>query len=240
MNRAGRISGPVDQGEGVAGMAEPTAQGARDPRVGVPRTADVGRLLRCAAVFLPGPVPREGRIAFWDPHAEPGAPARDGSSSFAYADSAYVGSTYANGAYANGAHADDRAPADAVPYSASLLTVVRRDAAAATGLRTAEVPAALLSVVDALPVLVRARHQAPPTPPPAAGARPPCTPCTSPRAGRLLPGLTADGHDAWRAGPLDADDIAHLRAVAAAMPLRGARGAAARRRARSGCPTRRR
>ncbi|MYW35282.1 ATP-dependent helicase, partial [Streptomyces sp. SID2119] len=129
-------------------MTEPTAQGARDPRAGEPRTADVGRLLRCAAVFLPGPVPREGRIAFWDPHAEPGAPARDGSSSFAYADSAY----------ATGAYADDRAPADAVPYSASPLTVVRRDGA--TGLRTAEVPAALLPVADALPVLVRARHQA--------------------------------------------------------------------------------
>ncbi|MEV6400154.1 DEAD/DEAH box helicase, partial [Streptomyces sp. NPDC051907] len=36
--------------------------------------------------------------------------------------------------------------------------------------------------------------------------------------GRLLPGLTATDHDAWRAGPLDADDIAQLRAIAAAMP----------------------
>ncbi|WP_234104290.1 DEAD/DEAH box helicase, partial [Streptomyces venezuelae] len=36
--------------------------------------------------------------------------------------------------------------------------------------------------------------------------------------GRMLPGLTADDLDAWRAGPLDADDIAHLRAVAAALP----------------------
>lgn len=34
----------------------------------------------------------------------------------------------------------------------------------------------------------------------------------------MLPGLTADDLDAWRAGPLDADDIAHLRAVAAALP----------------------
>ncbi|MGW4204895.1 DEAD/DEAH box helicase, partial [Streptomyces sp. NPDC004726] len=36
--------------------------------------------------------------------------------------------------------------------------------------------------------------------------------------GRLLPGLTAADHDAWRAGPLDAADIAQLRAIAAAMP----------------------
>ncbi|MZF56140.1 DEAD/DEAH box helicase family protein [Streptomyces sp. SID5594] len=178
-------------------------------------------MLRCAAVFLPGPVPREGRIAFWDPHAELGAPARDGSSSFAYADSGYANGASGGSAYANGAHADDRAPADAVPYSASLLTVVRRDGAAATGLRTAEVPAALLSVADALPVLVRARHQA---------SAHPATRCWGAAAlhalhlvarGRLLPGLTAGGHDAWRAGPRDAEDIAHLRATAAAMPSEG-------------------
>ncbi|WP_138909718.1 DEAD/DEAH box helicase, partial [Streptomyces chryseus] len=36
--------------------------------------------------------------------------------------------------------------------------------------------------------------------------------------GRLLPGLTPADHDAWRAGPLDADDIAQVRAIAAAMP----------------------
>ncbi|MYS18253.1 ATP-dependent helicase, partial [Streptomyces sp. SID4982] len=29
------------------------------------------------------------------------------------------------------------------------------------------------------------------------------------------------GHDAWRAGPLEPDDIAHLRAVAAALPPEG-------------------
>src|SRR5690606_5347719 len=39
--------------------------------------------------------------------------------------------------------------------------------------------------------------------------------------GRLLPGLTAAGHDAWRAGPLEPDDVAHLRAVAAALPHEG-------------------
>ncbi|MFE0514117.1 DEAD/DEAH box helicase, partial [Streptomyces sp. NPDC058964] len=39
--------------------------------------------------------------------------------------------------------------------------------------------------------------------------------------GRLLPGLTPSGHDAWRAGPLEPDDIAHLRAVAAALPAEG-------------------
>lgn len=175
-------------------MAAATTRDAHDPRGGEPRTADVGRLLRCAAVFLPGPVPREGRIAFWDPHAD-----GRGGSSFAYADGSL---------------------ADAVPYSPHQLTVVRRDGAA-PGVRSAEVPAALLSMDDALPVLVRARHQA---------SAHPATRCWGAAAlhalhlvarGRLLPGLTADGHDAWRAGPRDAEDVAHLRATAAAMPYEG-------------------
>ncbi|MEU3689068.1 DEAD/DEAH box helicase [Streptomyces narbonensis] len=95
------------------------------------------------------------------------------------------------------------------------LTVVRRHG---SGARTRVVPAVTLPVAAALPHLVAARHH------PAAH---PATACWGAAAlhalqliarGRLLPGLTADDLDAWRAGPLDADDIAHLRAVAAAMP----------------------
>ncbi|MDX3192403.1 DEAD/DEAH box helicase [Streptomyces sp. MN03-5084-2B] len=37
-------------------------------------------------------------------------------------------------------------------------------------------------------------------------------------AGRLLPGVTAAGHDAWRAGPLEPAEAAWLRELAAAMP----------------------
>ncbi|MBK3584766.1 DEAD/DEAH box helicase, partial [Streptomyces sp. MBT57] len=188
------------------------AQDAHDVSSGEPRTADVGRLLRCAAVFLPGRVPREGRIAFWDPHADAEAATPD-RSSFAYAD---------------GAHADDRTPADAVPYSPAELTVLRRDARQGgapapgkPGVRSVEVPAALLSVADALPVLVRARHLA------SAHAATRCWGAAALHAlhlvarGRLLPGLTAGGHDAWRAGPRDAEDVAHLRATAAALPPEG-------------------
>ncbi|MFJ4822463.1 DEAD/DEAH box helicase [Streptomyces bacillaris] len=186
------------------------AQGARAPGGGEPREADIGRLLRCAAVFLPGSVPREGLFAFWDPHAD----ITGGPSSFVYADTA---------------HADDRAPADTVPYRPAEVTVVRREtgpggggpAAGHPGVRSVEVPAALLSVADALPVLVRARHQA---------SAHPATRCWGAAAlhalhlvarGRLLPGLTADAHDAWRAGPRDAEDVAHLRATAAALPPEG-------------------
>ncbi|WIX93400.1 DEAD/DEAH box helicase [Amycolatopsis sp. DG1A-15b] len=37
-------------------------------------------------------------------------------------------------------------------------------------------------------------------------------------AGRLLPGVTASGHDAWRVGPLEPAEAAWLRDLAAAMP----------------------
>ncbi|MEU1270984.1 DEAD/DEAH box helicase [Streptomyces sp. NPDC005799] len=132
--------------------------------------------VRLAAVFLPAPLPRDGRVAFWDP---------DGG---------------------------------LLPAEDTELTVVRRHGA---GVRRRTTPALTLPVGEALPLLVRARRD------PAAH---PATACWGAAAlhalrltarGRLLPGLTATGHDAWRAGPLDPDDIAHLRAVAAALPSEG-------------------
>ncbi|MFJ6353660.1 SNF2-related protein [Streptomyces sp. NPDC092046] len=149
-----------------------------------------------AAVFLPAALPREGRVAFWSPE---GAPLPDPEQFET----------------ARGSARTDGAPASATRGE---LTVVRRHGA---GARSRTVPALFLSVAEALPVLVAARHH------PAAH---PATACWGAAAlhalhlvarGRLLPGLTADDHDAWRAGPLDADDIAHLRAIAAAMPYEG-------------------
>lgn len=149
-------------------MAEtaPTAERATDATVPV----------RLPAVFRPAPLPREGRVVFWDPDGEP-LPAQD-----------------------------------------TELTVVRQHGA---GVRRRTIPALSLPLETALPLLVRARHD------PAAH---PATACWGAAAlhalrltarGRLLPGLTSTGHDAWRAGPLDPDDIAHLRAVAAALPYEG-------------------
>ncbi|WP_307060429.1 DEAD/DEAH box helicase [Streptomyces achromogenes] len=134
--------------------------------------------VRLAAVFLPAPLPREGRVAFWDP-------------------------------------AGDALPA-ATQHTE--LTVVRRQGAT---IRRRQTPALSLPLDTALPLLVRARSD------PAAH---PATACWGAAAlhalrlaarGRLLPGLTPAGHDAWRAGPLDPEDIAHLRAVAAALPPEG-------------------
>ncbi|MFJ8111916.1 SNF2-related protein [Streptomyces sp. NPDC096132] len=140
----------------------------------------VGVPVRLAAVFLPAPLPRDGRIAFWDPQDAP-LPA---------------------------------APA-AEPTE---LTVVRPHGAS---VRRRQAPALALPLDRALPLLVRARRD------PAAH---PATACWGAAAlhalrltarGRLLPGLTPAGHDAWRAGPLDPEDVAHLRAVAAALPYEG-------------------
>ncbi|GGZ43382.1 helicase [Streptomyces inusitatus] len=136
-----------------------------------------------AAVFLPAALPREGRIAFWDPDGEP-------------SDDATGEITVVRGA-----------PSGSIP-----------GADPAGDITGHTVPALLLPVAEALPLLMRARHH------PAAH---PATACWGAAAlhavhlvarGRLLPGLTATDHDAWRAGPLDADDIAQLRAIAAAMP----------------------
>lgn len=133
---------------------------------------------RLACVYLPAPLPREGRVAFWDPDGRP-------------------------------------LPADG---AAGELTVVRRHG---SGVRRHQVPALTLPLTEALPLLVRARRD------PAAH---PATACWGAAAlhalrlvarGRLLPGLTPAGHDAWRAGPLEPGDIAHLRAVAAALPPEG-------------------
>ncbi|MBE8476149.1 DEAD/DEAH box helicase [Streptomyces justiciae] len=134
---------------------------------------------RLAAVFLPAPLPREGRMAFWDPE-------------------------------------DGPLPEDSAGLTD--LTVVRPHGA---GVRRRTAPALTLPLAEALPLLARARRD------PAAH---PATACWGAAAlhalrlaarGCLLPGLTASGHDAWRAGPLDPDDIAHLRAIAAALPHEG-------------------
>lgn len=156
------------------------------------------RLLGCAAVFLPAALPRDGRFAFWDPDG--GAlPVTD---------------------LGTGSPADACGTAPVREATTAEITVVRRHGQRG-GVRRSAVPAVLLPVTEALPLLVRARHH---------GFAHPATRCWGAAAlqalnlvarGRLLPGLTGDDHDAWRAGPRDAEDIAHLRAVAAALPPEG-------------------
>ncbi|WAZ25056.1 DEAD/DEAH box helicase [Streptomyces cinnabarinus] len=144
---------------------------------GGPRTAD-SVPLRLAAVFLPGPLPRAGRVAFWDP-------------------------------------ADGPLPAGPEPTE---LTVVRPHG---SGVRRRSAPALALPLDTALPLLVRARRDPAAHPATAAWGAAAQHALRLTARGRLLPGLTPTGHDAWRAGPLDPDDIAHLRAIAAALPHEG-------------------
>ncbi|MGX1510282.1 DEAD/DEAH box helicase [Streptomyces collinus] len=184
-------------------VAVAEAARAGTPTVSVP--------VRLAAVFLPAPLPREGRVAFWDADGGPVDAALLGDGSTAGSPGTDAAAEDAGGAVALEAdHDRSGGPTE--------LTVVRRHGA---GVRRGTAPALSLPLAEALPLLVRARHD------PAAH---PATACWGAAAlhalrltarGRLLPGLTATGHDAWRAGPLDPDDIAHLRAVAAALPPEG-------------------
>ncbi|WP_328724926.1 DEAD/DEAH box helicase [Streptomyces sp. NBC_00259] len=104
---------------------------------------------------------------------------------------------------------------DGTPGVSGEITVVRQHGA---GVRGRTVPAVLLSVAEAVPLLARARHDAAAHPATASWGAAALHALHLAARGRLLPGLTPTDHDAWRAGPLDADDIAHLRAIAAAMP----------------------
>ncbi|WP_425828037.1 DEAD/DEAH box helicase [Streptomyces fractus] len=153
--------------------------------------------LSAAAVFLPDPLPRAGRIAFWTPDAPdgpggpggsgvPGGPGRPGGSE--------------------------------IPGADGELTVVRSHG---SGVRSHKVPALVLPVLDALPHLLRARRTRGAHPAAAAWGAAAAHALHLVARGRLLPGLTASDHDAWRAGPLDEDDVAQVRGIAAALPPEG-------------------
>ncbi|MBZ6101221.1 DEAD/DEAH box helicase [Streptomyces olivaceus] len=184
--------------DGAAADTTAAARAGERPRA-APGASGGDVPVRLAAVFLPAPLPRDGRVAFWDPEDGP-VPT-------------------GHGAAADTLHALPADPTESTELTEfTELTVVRRHGA---GARRRTTPAVSLPIGEALPHLVRARHD------PAAH---PATACWGAAAlhalrltarGRLLPGLTPTGHDAWRAGPLDPDDVAHLRAVAAALPPEG-------------------
>ncbi|MFI8966132.1 SNF2-related protein [Streptomyces sp. NPDC053493] len=92
------------------------------------------------------------------------------------------------------------------------LTVVDED------VRPRTVPAVLLSVREALPVLTRARFAPDATPSAAFWGAASLFALDLVARGLLLPGLTATDLDAWRAGPLGPEDLGALRDLAAAMP----------------------
>ncbi|MFF5566907.1 DEAD/DEAH box helicase [Streptomyces sp. NPDC012623] len=83
-------------------------------------------------------------------------------------------------------------------------------------LRTVE--ALSMPVAAALPLLTRGRTSANASPSAAFWGSAALLALRLAARGRLLPGLTASGHDAWRAGPLDAEDLDRIRTLAASMP----------------------
>ncbi|GGY91721.1 helicase [Streptomyces nitrosporeus] len=218
------------------------------------RDEAVDRLLRCAAVHLPAPLPRDGRIAFWDPEeradftgadggpfaGEPFAARPRGAERLSPGPSGPPGDHTGEGPLAASSPRDSP-PGEASPaalpaggpaagrpapggqrqpeYSVTELTVVARHGS--DGVRRRKVPALTMSLATALPLLAAARHRVSAHPATRAWGAAALHALTLVARGRLLPGLTADDHDAWRAGPRDAEDIAHLRAIAAAMPPEG-------------------
>lgn len=80
------------------------------------------------------------------------------------------------------------------------------------------VRALLTPVSAALPALTRARASANASPSAAFWGAAALLALQLAARGRLLPGLTGTDHDAWRAGPLAAEDLERIRALAASMP----------------------
>jgi superfamily II DNA or RNA helicase len=147
-------------------------------------------LVARAAVFLPADPPRHGRIAFLPAGAAalPDLPT---------------------------------AEVDIVEYAGLTKTGTPRKRPT-IGVRT--VPAACLSVEQAIPLLIQARKTALDSP---AEAVDPAAVFWGTAAlfalrliarGRILPGVSPAGNDAWRVGPFDREDAEQLRALAALMP----------------------
>lgn len=154
--------------------------------------SQIAELARCHTLFLPADPARAGRIAFWHPDGEalPDLPGAPGSS------------------------ASRNAPDPTEPAACRVadLTVVGDD------VRLRTVPALSLPVRDALPVLTRARTAPHASPAAAFWGAASLLALQLAARGKLLPGLSTAGHDAWRAGPVAADDLERIRALAASMP----------------------
>ncbi|MFE5916890.1 SNF2-related protein [Streptomyces sp. NPDC002285] len=86
------------------------------------------------------------------------------------------------------------------------------------GVELVSVPAVLVPVRAALPVLTRARASAQAHRAGVFWGTATVFALQLVARGLLLPGLSADDHDAWRAGPLRPEDVERVRALAAAMP----------------------
>ncbi|WP_446750569.1 SNF2 helicase-associated domain-containing protein [Streptomyces sp. WZ-12] len=155
-------------------------------------------LSRCAAVFLPSNPPRLGRVAFWHPDGE-GA-----------LDTALRAASPGDGG---------RAPVlEDLPVALPTGPAGSAWTEDGDAIAVRAVSALVLPVAEALPLLTRIRGRRDAHPAAAFWGAAALLALHLAARGRLLPGLSPTDHDAWRAGPLDLDDMARLRELAAAMP----------------------
>ncbi|WP_435854633.1 DEAD/DEAH box helicase [Streptomyces longwoodensis] len=145
---------------------------------------------------MPGDPARTGTVAFWSPDGTVG-----GHRTLVAAEATTAGLALADAVLADAALAD--------------LTVVRPTA---DGVGTMTVPAVLLPLRSALPLLARARGAADAHPATAFWGAATLLALHLVARGLLLPGLSEGDHDAWRIGPLGPDDAERIRHLAAAMP----------------------
>ncbi|MYV57591.1 ATP-dependent helicase, partial [Streptomyces sp. SID3212] len=108
-------------------------------------------------------------------------------------------------------HPDGAEPPSA-PGSVEELAVVDTEA------HPLMVRALLVPLREALPSLTRARVAENVSPSAAFWGAATLLALQLASCGRMLPGLTGTGHDAWRAGPLTAEDLERVRTLAASMP----------------------
>ncbi|GGS13250.1 helicase [Streptomyces humidus] len=112
-------------------------------------------------------------------------------------------------------YGEEQVPPAAPPASAHRLRLVVPHG---TGVTLARVPAVLLPMWDALPVLTRTRAEPDAHRSTAFWSAATLLALRCAARGLLLPGLSPEGHDVWRMGPLGAQDIEQVRRLAASMP----------------------
>ncbi|MGY1439677.1 DEAD/DEAH box helicase [Streptomyces reniochalinae] len=146
------------------------------------------RLTHCVAVFLPADPPRRSRVAFWHPDGVPPRSPAPGQDGASH------------------------------PREPASLTVLVPDGPDVTA---QAVPALCLPVHEALPVLTRAYAARQEDGVDGAAAFWGAAALQALRLvarGRVLPGLSPAGYDAWRLGPLTEDDASAVAELVAAMP----------------------
>ena len=147
-------------------------------------------LSQCAAVFLPADPPRHSRVAFVFPGRAPAL----------------------------------TLPIDDVPVAEYLITTKAGTPRKRPKVEVRSAEAVVLPIEHAIPVLIQARKLALDSvdamidPAPVFWGTAALFALRLIARGRILPGVSPDGNDAWRIGPFEQQDAEQLRALAALMP----------------------